>query len=404
MSLLAILALTQRLLATRGSEQHSTAREIENTAEGIGIFLLFVLATGVFRYTSVLIHEMGHVVAGFAVRWKPVSLSLGFGKRRTILTIGDVDFQIGSRFLGGLVVAFAKTPKFFRLARFIFALGGPVATAFVAGLLLVLYAATERSDVFEPFRVAISIFFFIECFSLFWCLWPRMLRIDGMDTPNDGLLMWRSLTIKRKETANHYAMQATHLSKWYLERARIEEAFLEVEKVFLHSRPQSTYLEKRIYWIHLLLATARRDMVQAECDGLLAGDPRVTECRSAVLDSLACLPLYYGHLEFTSEALQYIDAALQEEPDRITLKGTKGALLLETGKITDGMLLLEEVQANSNAIVDREMSAYYLALGHSKQGETAEAMRMLFKAKEDFPNALVAARIEAEIRRACDGR
>ena len=252
-------------------------------------------------------------------------------------------------------------------------------------------------------RVTISIFFFIECFSLFWCLWPRMLRIDGMDTPNDGLFMWRSLTIKRKEAANHYAMQATRLSKWYLERPDRGGVFGSRESLF--ALQTSIDLPGKSEFTGYTFYSRRPGVswCRPKCDGLLAGDPRVTECRSAVLDSLACLPST-TYLEFTSEALQYIDAALQEEPDRITLKGTKGALLLETGKITDGMLLLEEVQANSNAIVDQEMSAYYLALGHSKQGETAEAMRMLFKAKEDFPNALVAARIEAEIRRACDGR
>jgi hypothetical protein len=53
-----------------------------------------------------------------------------------------------------------------------------------------------------------------------------------------------------------------------------------------------TYLRRRVFWIQLLEKKGLADVAKAECQKLLAGDPKVSESQAGVLDAFASIPLY----------------------------------------------------------------------------------------------------------------
>jgi len=354
--------------------------------------LLLIPATFLFYCASILIHELGHLMAALLTSLKPLSLSVGFGKKRTLFSVGDVEIQLGSNLRGGMVQAVGRTPKYFRSSQFIFAMAGPMASAVVATVLFFICTSIPYSSRFHPWTQVIWFYFFLECFCLAACLWPRMLYIDGEQLPNDGLLMLQAIGMKREEIIDRYCHQKIFLSRWLLKRQRLEEGRREFEEASSCGNWQMTDVSKNVFWIYLLLRTGQIDAARTEQNRLIAD-----KARGSVLDALACLPLYYGYREFIPEALGYIDTALENEPDKITLKGTKGSLLIESGSISPGMLLLKEVQEKSEEPSDQAICAYYIALACSKLGESAEAVRLLGDAKKKFPQCIVAKRIEAEI-------
>lgn len=360
------------------------------------IYVGLVAGTGVFYYLSVILHELGHVIAALAVGWKPTSACLGQGKKQTLCRIGDFRFKIGSSLLGGMATAFARNLRGFRTAQFTFAAGGPLATAAIAAALWLGVAASEREDGFmAQWHEWLFILFLLECWLLALNLWPRHIYYDHAWIPNDGLLMWRSL--RMSAVPKHYAGHAVGLAEHIHNDGRQNEARQVIEEAIAQlTGPEHEQFGLHAAWINLLFNAGREDMAIAECARILETASSVEE-RVQLLDELACIPLFSRRLRMLGQALSYIDEALTEAPDMITLKGTKGSLLIENGDVAAGMDLLKEVREISESANDQAITAYYLALGYFKSGNVEKAKSALCEAKEQYPDCVVAAHVEAEI-------
>jgi predicted Zn-dependent protease len=119
--------------------------------------------------------------------------------------------------------------------------------------------------------------------------------------------------------------------------------------------------------------------------------------RTRILDSLACIPLFSGKDEFLRQADDWSLHALEIEPSSLTLKGTRGGVLVELGRIEEGKQLLEDCFKNSASVNDKSISACYLALAASKQGDTQRALDMLELARNVNPQCVVLLRITERV-------
>jgi tetratricopeptide (TPR) repeat protein len=150
-------------------------------------------------------------------------------------------------------------------------------------------------------------------------------------------------------------------------------------------------------WIHALLLVGEKQRARAEIDSLLK-DGLPSASRVDILDGIACISIYYGHMEMLEDSLRYIEEAIIAEPDAITLKGTKGSILVESGRIDDGIAMLEEVRNTSISPIDHAISEYYLALGHYRMGRHQDATKHLDAGISIAPQCIVRWKIEEEIR------
>lgn len=82
----------------------------------------------------------------------------------------------------------------------------------------------------------------------------------------------------------------------------------------------------------------------------------------AVLDCFACFPIMEGFKNFLPAADEFTREALDIQPKNLTLKGTRGAILVELGRIDEAEPLLNEVHTTSEADHDQRISAFYLGL------------------------------------------
>jgi hypothetical protein len=99
-------------------------------------------------------------------------------------------------------------------------------------------------------------------------------------------------------------------------------------------------------------------------------------------------------------ALDYIEEAIREDPSAITLKGTKGSLLVEEGKYGEGLQLLQEVMAHTTAENDRAVCSYYIALAMLETGRGEKGRELLEKAVQQYPVCAVRQQVT---RRIMDG-
>jgi len=150
-------------------------------------------------------------------------------------------------------------------------------------------------------------------------------------------------------------------------------------------------------WIHLFLVEGKRERAIQECRKMIDDINYCAGPRLRVLDSVACIPIFWDHPEMVAIAMEAMDKAMENEPNSITLMGTKGSLLIEDGKLDEGVHLLKEVQRQSKSENDLAISSYYVAYAAFKRGDTRIAKELLREAKEKYPKCIVASRIEEKI-------
>ena len=109
------------------------------------------------------------------------------------------------------------------------------------------------------------------------------------------------------------------------------------------------------------------------------------EHRAAQLDALATETLKYELRAFLPEADAWSQEALVLEPESVTLKGTRGAILVELGRLVEGETLLREVWSASGSEVDAAISAFYLGVAAKRNGHHRQASRWWRRSKSFAP-------------------
>ncbi|HEY1174156.1 MAG TPA: hypothetical protein VGH19_22515 [Verrucomicrobiae bacterium] len=115
-----------------------------------------------------------------------------------------------------------------------------------------------------------------------------------------------------------------------------------------------------------------------------------------LLDMLSGWPFQLKKMEYLTEAKEWIQTAIRLAPDAITLRGTYGALLYESGELVAAETVLHEVFQNSKAAHDRGISAFYLALLAKKKREWNEARRWLRQAMRWYQEPWMLERADLE--------
>jgi tetratricopeptide (TPR) repeat protein len=120
------------------------------------------------------------------------------------------------------------------------------------------------------------------------------------------------------------------------------------------------------------------------------------EFKARALDNVGTHVLSTHARALWEEAVRWIDHGLQLQPETLTLKGTKGALLVELGKDLEGEPLLKEVYTCSQDNVEQGISSLYLALVAKREGNVEEANALAAKAMQFYPRAWILTRIQQE--------
>jgi len=353
--------------------------------------LLYFAVVALGLFASILLHELGHAIAAWLGNWTVFRFRVGAGAEWCRFKVRDTEVSFGAWPFSGFVLAVAKTPTFFRTKRLLFLLAGPAVDVILLAVFWRLSAMQYPRSLNWLFSAILLVLFFqlsMFCGSIF----PRLARIEGRIIPNDMLQIWGALTTNRTDAHNQFVGHVFAAARTYLERGQTARAQATVEDAPI--KPANwRLLDARILWIHLLLLLERKEQAQQVKRNLLEISNSVNATRVEILDGLACLPIFYGHDDMLEEALGYINEAISEAPDEITLKGSKSSLLIELGRVDEGLNLLETVFESTQSENDRAICSYYRALAASRLGDQQRAQELLHAAFKQFPDSIVRNRV-----------
>lgn len=143
--------------------------------------------------------------------------------------------------------------------------------------------------------------------------------------------------------------------------------------------------------VGVLAKTNRPDDVRRVADETLAllGEPAA---KIYLLDRLCTLFIFEGHSDYLPDADAWSAAALALKP-LATLKGTRGSILVELGRLEEAESLLRQCLTESSNPTDQGISKFYLALIAHAHGESKVAKRLAWEAWNAFPDPMIYRRI-----------
>lgn len=357
----------------------------------LALIVIFGAILG-FHYVCIVAHELGHLIAAITMGWKPFVMKIGVGSSRTLMRFGDLHVQLGIRPSGGWVRATGQSLAWFRGQWLLFALAGPMMSLLAVWAIFALLALPSSRVPFSNLvRDSLLIAAILQIYILAWNLWPRDAVVDGMLIPTDGKQAWKSLFASREEIQAQFLAHAMIAATIFIERGEWKRVPPILERAYREAGIKS--LDMHCLWIHCLLHQSKHADVDTAINELLNGSGALGVSRTTILDGIACISVFHDFPDFIPQALACIDEAIALEPDTITLKGTKASLLVESGRLEEGLKLLEDVMKDTKSSNDCAICSYYTALVYRRLGNWEEGKKLLQEAEQKYPVCSVKKRV-----------
>ena len=326
--------------------------------------MLVWLGACLLMYLLPLLHELGHAVVGSLLHMRVEGIIVGGGREVLRTRFVGLSVSICVRPLQGLANVYPRGHRLLCARQFFMVLAGPAVDLSVLAVVPIMdvhfglpsYPTSTATHGISMLLYAIFVF---EAQFLIYGLWPREYYRGGRKRWTDGYWLW---TILFSHKTVHIALQSStadfHCRQGNFSKAR------DLYRQMLHEKDLKT------------------------------------EERTHILDAVACLPIFYDCPQFLNEADECSMQALEISPSSLTLKGTRGSILIYLGRIAEGRALLEEVWKQSPSDVDRAICACHLALASSLEGDTNRTDKMIALGRNIDPHCRVLDKVFKEIEEA----
>jgi hypothetical protein len=199
---------------------------------------------------------------------------------------------------------------------------------------------------------------------------PRHASVNGRRVASDGLQIIQLL--RGRHSSDHY--------RAYVELLRPYGGGTAPQPTAAWNRVAPRLYREEV-WANEFARGEALDAAQRE---LAAGELQPAE-EMLVLDRLITVGLGLGDPEFRSHFDRWSARLRELGPEVTTLKGSRGAALVELGQVEAGKALLEEVEVAADASrFDRAMSKMFLSRAGHALGNQAAARRHLTDARNLF--------------------
>ena len=131
--------------------------------------------------------------------------------------------------------------------------------------------------------------------------------------------------------------------------------------------------------------------------GAYLDEPGLLPEKLFLLDTLAALPVQEPLPHLLPDAELWSSQALSMQPENLSLKVTRGAVLSELGRFDEAAPLLTEVQLRSEIEADKGVAACYLALRAGQLGDRRTAIRLARQARLLHPSRWLLQRLNTGV-------
>ena len=323
-----------------------------------------LIALNVAQWALLVIHELGHAVAGWLMRMEIVEVRLGSGTEVIAKRFGRLKIHIETRPAFGWVLAFPTSVKGYRLRWFLFILGGPLASALAyvflveVGPVKAWYFEWSWTWLLYAFQRTVR---YMSLWMLLVSLWPRRSRLFGEQMLSDGLQMLMMLFLGEAGATKVFAYVQAHRARFLWAEGRRDES-LEIfrEAQALPGREQD--LSFSVIMASAMAEQGRVDEALEMLRELLRKAESDRSLYGEIAKEFGSIVIYDSRPAALPEAEQILRKAIAWCPDEISLNVTLGGILFEQGQYEEAHTILKALHyANREPLpVDHAITAAYL--------------------------------------------
>lgn len=315
--------------------------------------LIAIAAFAATHLVGTILHELAHALAALLAGFTLRHIRIGAGPRLFNVRLGEALIEF--RLIPGWGMVETYTPLVERrLGTFLHVAAGPASDI---ALLVALIAVSEYLPSGEIYNALIVPAILAQLLATFANLWPHRTTVYGKETASDALLLWRIL---RNGTGTgpyrdaYGAMLSPHLAAG-------------------ETLPRFNRSSEIIAW-HIFSGIGRQSTAEPEAaqqlERLLAEDLPTCE-RIIVLDTLATAALVAPGPAGRADLDRWSEALLALDPGSATLRGTRGAALIEIGRHEEGIAMLADAEDGSQ--FNNCLVSAFRAIGYFRSGQDDRA-------------------------------
>ena len=358
----------------------------------------------VLALAAVLIvpHEFSHAAAALLAKGRALEIQIFEGPVRWQAQLGDTRLVLGSYPLTGHCVAVFPQGDRLRERTLLMVGAGPLFNVLVILALLPFYDGSRLTSTGAwPGLLIIA-----NAVLLFSALLPFRASPRGGQDLSDGLRILHLVTGKGSEEDLHLAYLTTE-AVYLLRSGRYAQAIETCDRA-LALYPAHTSVENTR--AAALLETGHHTEALAIFEQLLARiqspDPLPELGTSQVREAMEALlvnNVAYGSLLSSSgmrdlqRARNCARRAYRMAPWIQAIRGTWGAVLIETGDVEEGLVYVSDAAREAETPRAKAVNLSHAAIGYHRLGRTDEAMRLLCEARHLDPASTMVKRAEAEM-------
>jgi tetratricopeptide (TPR) repeat protein len=334
-----------------------------------GIFLFVVFLSAV-----IIPHELGHAIVARILGLHVFMVVVGSGRTLKKFQLFGFSWEFKQFPLYGFTVCCVKSAKLYRLKRMLVTLAGPAVNLGLIAAALFAYGSLRMirswSIPFMPF----ACFAFANLWMLIVNLVPRYYKTVHGKLPSDGLSLLR-LPFSSKADIDqnivfYYALEGLELRK----KGQLNAAIQWYQKA-LSRYPGDTRLLND--YAVALIDCERFDEAKALCNQIIEKQEPDPGIMAIVHNNIAYLNILLGEKTLLEEADASSSHAFANWPWIPAIKGTRGMVLVELGRIDEGIRLLKEALDRNERARDKALSAAYLAVAEARKGNRIRAQQYL---------------------------
>lgn len=356
----------------------------------INIFFLYV-----FMLSTVIPHELGHAIAGSLLGYRIFRVIIGYGQVLFSRKFLGWEWEVRPFPIGGVAVIATHSPRFYRLRQFLMQLAGPLVNIiFIVLLFWILPQGRSLSSYSSQGVTPVLDFFLANAVLLAMNLWPRKITTAAGVTENDGLALltipfcaWKKI---EEQLAAYYFLAS---QEFCLQKQCVQA--IEVCEEGLALYPDIVLLRTQLGIVFLALNEFEK--ARTVFSGLLARKDIKPDQRMILLNNIAYTNLLSGRNNSIEESKQYSEEAYKNIPWVPAVKGTRGAVLVETGRVDEGLVLLREAFDAHAEPEGKALNAAHIALGEKRRGNDEESIHYFNAARTLDPHCQLLTRVQKEL-------
>lgn len=359
------------------------------------LVLLWIIGLGI-SYMLIIVHELGHVIGGRVAGLEITKVNIGHWRRLVSFRLGKTELVFRVAPASGYVTP-RPSIRLLSLPRVVlFLISGIASEGAVVLLAWKFLPSPGEVTSFDDLMIAFCRFdiLLVGTFQTVLNALPLWGQVGGDRHPTDGMQLlglWRNR--RQRPTQRHFMAECEELNA-QLARKDFPAALISIQTL-LGRHSDNRQLRQTLASVHATMGNTHQ--AEAIWRDLLSQPGLTPLVLAEYLDNLSCLPLYHGRTDLLPEAEAWINEALRHAPDAITLKGTRGGLLVELGRIDEAISTLRHVIKRSECPIDRMISSACLAKAWHSKGELSAARKWLARATAIDPTHPLVRRIALEI-------